>query len=426
MANQSRQLKKLKRDKDNYSNNYIFNLIKLIKSEFGIAGNERVYFLGYYNTFNYFLYHNQIFVTAWDCQRDNKNNFLTETMFLTCLYKVTLLKNYPKRKKDIEFEIIKDSNDLKYKAKDFLEWIDEPSQITVSVDLPYYKVIEFLQNYNYKTFKFGDFIFYPKRDKDLTYTLNFYAKELKTNTEIKLYIPEKYEILDNEDKIYLIPQNLKDIIIGDASGDLSSYRKRQFKIAFLEFAQETCRELGVNNFFALELIKQTIQPVEYNPGWCVHRIFCKPDKFAGIWVEDFPLKGVEPYFLIADKPFSWNMTKIAVLNFKSATYHIQGIYKQGLWKRKGWLLDKAFIDEFITFLNAPVKGIDYRNGTYKKYVKTNWQHLIYEYNYNTAGCDFSQNANEQDKRNDYYDGIEVLPFDLPIPDYTKLLKEGDF
>ena len=50
-----------------------------------------------------------------------------------------------------------------------------------------------------------------------------------------------------------------------------------------------------------------------------------------------------------------------------------------------------------------------------EYVKTNWQQLIFEYNYNTAGWDIDEPSG--------WGNIEVLPFDLPIPDYMKLLED---
>ena len=79
------------------------------------------------------------------------------------------------------------------------------------------------------------------------------------------------------------------------------------------------------------------------------------------------------------------------------------------------------------FLNSPSDRADeYGSGqlheAYKKYVKTNWQQLIFEYNHNTAGWGWDDEGFEVQpscKSN----GIEQLPFDLPLPDYTELLKE---
>lgn len=107
------------------------------------------------------------------------------------------------------------------------------------------------------------------------------------------------------------------------------------------------------------------------------------------------------------------------MNFKSATYHVKGIYKQGLCKWKGWKLDENYVYELMEFLKAPILDNEFRNKNYKKYVKTNWQHLIYEYNYNTAG--WEEQGNNIPSM-EYYHGIEILPLNLPIPDFTKLQK----
>lgn len=58
---------------------------------------------------------------------------------------------------------------------------------------------------------------------------------------------------------------------------------------------------------------------------------------------------------------------------------------------------------------------------YKKYVKTNWQQLIFEYNHNTAGWGWGDEGFEVPPSGKP-DGIEQLLFDLPIPDYTELLE----
>lgn len=56
-------------------------------------------------------------------------------------------------------------------------------------------------------------------------------------------------------------------------------------------------------------------------------------------------------------------------------------------------LDEQTIKELIEFLNAPSKRTesDFYTG-YRKYVKTNWQQLIFEYNHNTAGWGWGENG----------------------------------
>ena len=138
-------------------------------------------------------------------------------------------------------------------------------------------------------------------------------------------------------------------------------------------------------------------------------------------VYDSPARDEEPPFLITYK----NFTKVAVLKFKSPEYLFKGIYKRAMAKAKGWELTTKEIKELMCFLNSPSDWADdYGSGqlheAYKKYVKTNWQQLIFEYNHNTAGWgDEGFEVPPSGKPN----GLEQLPLDLPMPDYTKLIKE---
>ena len=82
------------------------------------------------------------------------------------------------------------------------------------------------------------------------------------------------------------------------------------------------------------------------------------------------------------------------------------------------------------FLNSPSDRVDdYGSGqlydAYKKYVKTNWQQLIFEYNHNTAGWGWGDSEFDipPEKDTDRFTEIEALPFALPLPDYTELLKD---
>ena len=59
-------------------------------------------------------------------------------------------------------------------------------------------------------------------------------------------------------------------------------------------------------------------------------------------------------------------------------------------------------------LDFHVLSFEIENG-----VKTNWQKLILEYNYNTA-------VEGDWEGKTVVDGYEFLPMDLPVPDYTKL------
>ena len=114
--------------------------------------------------------------------------------------------------------------------------------------------------------------------------------------------------------------------------------------------------------------------------------------------------------------------KIAFLNFKSATNHTKGIYKYGNYKRNIWNLDKEYIEKLIVFFNEPINNETYHFNSkcYEKYVRNKWQHLIYSYNRNLIDWDWDSDTLPPIGKTE--DGIEFVPFDLPIPDYTDLIQ----
>ena len=108
------------------------------------------------------------------------------------------------------------------------------------------------------------------------------------------------------------------------------------------------------------------------------------------------------------------------MKFKKPEYLFKGIYKREMAKAKGWELNTQEIKELVEFLQSPSdRAKENETGKYfqgyKKYVKTNWQQLIFEYNHNTAYWDI-----DKDIVSKVEGEFEQLPFDLPIPDYTKL------
>ena len=164
-----------------------------------------------------------------------------------------------------------------------------------------------------------------------------------------------------------------------------------------------------------------LQPVEENYEICAHRVFTEFNKdnkqktFTNLWVLGFSKKDEKPSFFLTDEPLFKNVSKIAVINFKTPTYHLKTIFKNGLAKYKRWILDKEYIKKLIEFLNSPANLSKHPCCNYSKYVKTNWQKLILEYNLNTVGW-------TKDGSNSFSD-LELLPFDLSMPDYLKLLDD---
>ena len=394
--------------------------IALIKKQCNINEAETVYFLCHHKWKQIFLINGIIYVANVTCELDKNRHRVISSMNLVELYKIKLYNKYPKTLKDISFEVVilKDPR-FTFQPDEFFDWIDMPSEINEAVDLPYYKVIKFLNNYSKDIFRTERYQFYSKWDGDGNFITNIYAYDLKNQAEMKLYIPTKSAKIDGKWE-FLSPETVKDVVIDDLSGQLSNYAKLQCKNEFLQLANEINPQYGIKNYWLMELVKLTIQPIDELHEWSIHRVFTGK-YFNNIWVYDHPDIGEEPYFMLISEGF----TKVAVINFKSPTYHIKGIYKQGNTKAKGWELTSKEIKELMYFLNSPSdRADDYGSGqlheAYKKYVKTNWQQLIFEYNHNTAGWGWGDEGFEvppSGKPN----GIEQLPFDLPIPIYPCLI-----
>ena len=395
----------------------VFKQIDLIRKECRIDKNAVFYLISDKGHHQFFYCDGFVYVANVAMEYDSANNeSKIETMYLKELYKVKLLSEKPKTLKDITFEV-KIMNDPRYTftPEEFLSWADYPCDLTIEIDSPYYQVISYLKNYTKETFSNGRFIFYSKPDEDYTSTTNIYAFDTKNKTEVKLYIPNKC-IKVNDKWKYVAPDTLKDIIVDDLSGKLSDYQKRGFKKAFLEVANEENKYFKVKNYWVMELLKLAVQPILFLHEWSSHRVFCTPKRFSNIWVYDFPEKEEEPSFYILDNDF-----RVAVLKFKAPEYLFKGIYKRGLVKTKCFELDKEYIKELIEFLKSPADTDEIYKG--KKYVKTRWQQLIFEYNHNTAGWGWGETGFDisPEKDTNRTSQVEALPFDLPIPDYTKLL-----
>lgn len=414
-------IKTIKRNVDTDYTKYVFREIDLIKDKLRQDKAGNIFFLGYFHFGQVILIDGSLIVANIYTGQTGGVMPDVADMKLTELHRIRLLKEYPVSPEDIECEIIIANKENIFSIEKFLFWIDEPCDITYEIDVPYYKIIKFLKNYTKETFKTKRYLFYSKRDDDYSLINNIYAYDLKKHAEMKLYTFT--DQFDNDGKC-LPPQKLRDIVIEDLSGKLSGYQLRQCKKEFIKLANKENLQFNVNNYWVMELVKLAIQPVLVLHEWSIHRCFCKPKLFGNIWVYDFPKAGEEPSFMLMDNYF----TKVAVLSFLTPSYLIQGIYKRGMAKAKIWQLNKQEIQELISFLQAPSNqtkenSLDRYSIGYKKYVKTNWQQLIFEYNHNSAGWGWGNTGFDipPEKDTDRDSDIEVLPFDLPIPNYTKLL-----
>lgn len=412
---------------DEHFTKCIFKAMDLVKKNCNIAYDVPMYLLSTERCHYFFFCEGYVYIanSTMEVAPETRQEIVS-TMKLIELYKVKMLKDYPKSLKDIAFQVIILKNPcFTFTPDEFLDWVDSPSDINYEIDAPYYEIIKFLNSYNKETFRTDRYIFYSKKDEDFSYINYLYAYDIKNQVEVKLYtLNDGSEVRENAWE-YTPPKRLQDVVVDDLGVNISDYQKREIKKAFLKLANEVNPVFNVKNYWVMEMIKLAVQPVMILREWSCHRCFTKPTLFGSIWVYDFPKEDEEPSFFIGTKGF----TKIAVLKFKSPEYLFDGIYKRGMAKAKGWKLSKQEIKELMYFLNAPsIRAEENESGKYyqwyKKYVKTNWQQLIFEYNHNTAGWGWFDTGYDIPPEKDTNRGVELeaLPFDLPIPDYTKLLE----
>jgi hypothetical protein len=383
------RLKDLKKYKDEYCVKYVLAEIDCLKKFCKIKRNARVYYLDQWQYQPYFLYGNTIYVADFDYK--DKKGLQPK---LKSLYSIKLDKNF-------EFTKIITDPENKYTIEDFKLWYESPVQVNEFVNVSNKKAIEFLQQYNKNTFKAGRYLFYIKRDNDTTWSFFIYAKDLKLNVEVKIYVENFHDY--------------KKVFVDTLTNKLSKYQQYNIKKAFISYYNDTCKELNAPNYYAIEFVKQCIQPTAMVKGWFVRPVFLGDFEFENIFVDDFLSYDKKPYFIIANgTKINAEITRVAALDFFTPSYKSTDIYVAGVYKRLHWDLDKDTIEKLIKFLNQPFdftktrmyqRNKDKFNDNEIDFdCETNWQWLISEFNANCC----------QDS--------EELPLDLPMPDYTKLIK----
>ena len=401
------RLKEQLKYKDEYCTKFVLKQIDTVKKYFGISHSKRVFALDWWFDRDYFLCGDKVYAVYF-----NYTDNVPYKPVVNSAYVITLengkISNFEEIKPDDTTQCIHKTHlginiDKTRKClteEHFKLWYDSPVQVNEYVDVPHKKAIEFLQNYKKDTFKNDRYLFYVKRDEDYTWKYFVYAYDLKTKAELKIYV---------DTYIYTkFPEKLSEIYVKDLSGKLSKHQVLQCKKAFFEYCRGNCTELNAPNFYAMEFVKQCVQPIEKDRGWAVNRPFLFGSEFDNIWIDDVLGYDEKPYFLVCNNT-QRTITKIAVLDFYKPAYKSTKPYVNAFMKRNHWDIDKDTLERLVKFLQEPFNNsiLKYTNEEYFK-GKTNWQMLIEMYNENTATF------------NEKYD---KLPLDLPMPDYTKLAKE---
>ena len=186
----------------------------------------------------------------------------------------------------------------------------------------------------------------------------------------------------------------------------------------MTFMKETCQKLKTVNFYALEFVKQCIQPIEKDRGWAVNKPFAGDFEFTNIWIDDYLAYDKKPYFVITEGDNEWLSQRACAIDFFKPEYKAVQPYISGYYKRIHWNMDKETLEKLTAFLKAP---FDYKKTFwYKRAKKTgdtqtvkNLKELEYKTNWQWLLAEFNENFMNRE---------EELPLDLPMPDYTKLLK----
>jgi len=420
--------------KDEYCTALELKKVELLKEHYNLSKNARVFILHSWCGREYFLYRNKIFVANFDIDEtfelETTEKHLKKAvkhLIIRTLYTVTLKNDVVE---DFAIEIPDDTTPKTtmawncievdctkklYTKEDFVTWYNSPCCVNEFVNVPYGKVVEFLNKYNTKYFNSGRYLYYVKRDNDYTWHYFIYAYDLLTKAELKIYA---------DSYIYTkFPEKLSEIYVKDLSGKLSGYQKLQCKKDFFEYCGKECKELKAPNFYALELLKQCIQPIEKDRGWGVNKPFAGTFEFQNIWIDDYLSYDKKPYFVMTEGDNEWLSTRACAIDFFKPEYKSTEPYIAGVYKRNHWNMDKDTLSKLVEFLKSPY---DYKKYWYYKLaekendtekmediqkrlenseIKTNWQLLISEYNTNNG------------------DSYGELPLDLPMPDYMKLVKE---
>lgn len=392
---------------DKYCTIFVGKQISAVKKYFGITNSKRVYTLGSWQGREYFLCEDKVYVVDFDYTDNDVYKPIVDAAYIITI-KDGNISNFEVIKPDdttpkfIEVRGVKFDRTRKVLTKEDIElWYKTPVRVNEFVDVPHSKAIEFLRNYRKTTFKTDRYLFYTKRDKDLTWLYFIYAYDLKTKAELKIYVDDCYINT-------ILPEKLNQIYVKDLSGKLSDYQVLQCKKAFFEYCKKECKELHAPNFYALEFVKQCIQPIEKDKGWSIAKPWCEDTDDFEIWIDDVLRYDEKPYFLVSNK----EKTKIAALDFYKPEYKSTKPYISGYTKLIHWDIDKKTLEKLMKFLH---KKYDYKNTIYyKQYGRkddsdenhTNWQKIIEMYNDNTA---------------QYKEHYIELPMNLPIPDYMKII-----
>jgi len=395
------KLKTIKKKIDEkYSRSYYCKLLKELKRIVNLP-NKMIFYLGIRTDHEVFLCDNKIYIIKTK-RNDDYYNF-DEIVYLKT---ITLLKNEIKTSDDFISEILINQIDIDYTDDKFLLFLQKPCDITEKIDFPFLEIINFFRNYKYTQFKSDNFIFYPKYCNDKIYIDSIFAKNIKNGNIMRLYITDCW---------YEIPDKLQSYAVEAITKNIPYSEKLKCKKEFIKFSNKYNEEFQIENFWVMNLLINAVNTMFSFDGWVIHRIFAGfNNKFSNIWCDDFLGFDKKPYFFLTDNPYSWEVNKIAVLDFKEPKYKTKGIYKQNWIKFMRWELTKDYIQELMQYLQQP---FDKKSYCYDKEpeIKTNWQKLIYEYNTNTVGYDYEDGTSRED--------YEVLPLDLPMPDYLKLLEE---
>lgn len=96
---------------------------RLLKKLLKLNENARLFYLGYFYSYNFYLFNNIVIISLCDADRDKNGYWDLKTLELVNCYTITLLKEFPKTTDDIKFKTIIENHSYTYPVTYFLELI---------------------------------------------------------------------------------------------------------------------------------------------------------------------------------------------------------------------------------------------------------------------------------------------------------------
>lgn len=312
--------------------------------------------------------------------------------------------------------------------KKLLDWFDNPSWLTTEIHNTNYEIIEFIRTLKRDSFKFHNYRFFAQR-ADI-YNEHICVEDMRNGDIYRIYKPylsnrcvRKNNIVANfqhYEEIPTMPKHIEKIEV--VKGKSSKYKENQLKKMYLKYVNKNYKPLNTKMFYVFNLLN-VMQNGYYYDDWFSDFHTRKP--YRAFLDNLTPAKENEEYFYIGNSDSVSKITKVAILYFKKPEYVTKNPYISSNIKFKHWELSKEEIKQIMimfkehtgyknTLKNKIESLLNSNEGVQNE--STSWEDLVwcYQYSYNYINI---KNFKKEDEMAE-----KLMPFDLPMPNYLKLLE----